>query len=223
MVDSQQIQLLAFDLDGTLVDSAQGIVDTVNQVLVEHGFAGAEYRQIAPWIGLPLQVFWERLTDFGPENYAILTERYRTIYREIAIPSSRLFAGVAETISELKSAGYRLTIASSKITPVSAAVLQQVGLFEYFDLLMGNDSVTQPKPHAEMLEKTLASFGLNSAQALMIGDTTHDITLGHNAQVASVAVTTGTHDVATLSAAQPAAILNQLSELPAWLAQSAQR
>ena len=218
---TQRFQLLAFDLDGTLVDSAQGIVDTVNQVLAEHGFATAAYSQMAPWIGLPLQVFWERLTDFQPENYGILTERYRTIYREIAIPSSRLFAGVAETIDQLKSAGYRLTIASSKITPVSSAVLQQVGLFGYFDLLMGNDSVSQPKPHAEMLAKTLAYFGLNPTQALMIGDTTHDITLGHNAQVASLAVTTGTHDLATLTAAQPLAILNQLRELPAWLAQPA--
>ncbi|MCA0352371.1 MAG: HAD-IA family hydrolase [Chloroflexi bacterium] len=218
---TQRFQLLAFDLDGTLVDSAQGIVDTVNQVLAEHGFATAAYSQMAPWIGLPLQVFWERLTDFQPENYGILTERYRTIYREIAIPSSRLFAGVAETIDQLKAAGYRLTIASSKITPVSSAVLQQVGLFDYFDLLMGNDSVSQPKPHAEMLAKTLAYFGLNPTQALMIGDTTHDITLGHNAHVASLAVTTGTHDLATLTAAQPLAILNQLSELPAWLAQPA--
>lgn len=218
---TQRFQLLAFDLDGTLVDSAQGIVDTVNQVLAEHGFATAAYNHIAPWIGLPLQIFWERLTDFQPENYGILTERYRTIYREIAIPSSRLFAGVAETIDQLKSAGHRLTIASSKITPVSSAVLRQVGLFDYFDLLMGNDSVSQPKPHAEMLAKTLAYFGLNPTQALMIGDTTHDITLGHNAQVASLAVTTGTHDLATLTAAQPIAILSQLNELPAWLAQPA--
>lgn len=215
---TQRFQLLAFDLDGTLVDSAQGIVDTVNQVLAEHGLATAAYNHIAPWIGLPLQIFWERLTDFQPENYGILTERYRTIYREIAIPSSRLFTGVAETIEQLKSAGYRLTIASSKITPVSSAVLRQVSLFDYFDLLMGNDSVSQPKPHAEMLAKTLAYFGLNPTQALMIGDTTHDITLGHNAQVASLAVTTGTHDLATLTAAQPLAILNQLHELPAWLA-----
>ncbi|HYF65039.1 MAG TPA: HAD-IA family hydrolase, partial [Herpetosiphonaceae bacterium] len=108
---------------------------------------------------------------------------------------------------------------SSKITPVSRAVLAQVDLLEPFRLLMGNDRVSRPKPHAEMLERTLAACGVVADQALMVGDTTHDIDLGDNAGVRTVAVANGTHDHATLAAARPAFLIKTLSELPEILAQ----
>ena len=143
------------------------------------------------------------------------------IYRETAIPTIVLFPNVREIIESLHAAGYTLTIASSKITPVSSAVLHHVGLLHPFSLLMGNDSVTQPKPHAEMLQRTLAHCGVLPDSALMIGDTTHDIDLGVNAGVRTVAVANGTHEYATLAAAQPTALIKTLSELPAVLTQLA--
>jgi len=217
------LRLLAFDLDGTLVDSAPAIVETVNQVLRENQLAPAPYAAVATLIGLPLETFWRTFTPLPPGAWDALTDRYRTIYRETAIPATVLFAEVRAVIEALLGAGYTLTIASSKITPVSSAVLAQVELLHPFALLMGNDRVTRPKPHAEMLTSTLAHFGLAASVALMIGDTTHDIDLGNNAGVRTAVVTTGTHDHATLLAAAPTAIMASLGELPALLARFALR
>ena len=216
-----RISVLAFDLDGTLVDSAPGIVATVNDVVAEWGFAPAPVAAVQALIGLPLDIFWQRFTTLPATEWPALTDRYRVIYRETAIPKIVLFPNVRDVIEALHAAGYTLTIASSKITPVSSAVLQHVGLLHPFRLLMGNDSVTQPKPHAEMLQRTLAQCGVSSDAALMIGDTTHDIALGVNAGVRTVAVANGTHEYATLAAAQPTALIKTLSELPAVLTQFA--
>ncbi len=217
------LRLLAFDLDGTLVDSAPAIVETVNQVLREHQLDLVPYPVMSALIGLPLEIFWSTFTPLPPSAWGALTDRYRLIYRETAIPATVLFDEVREVIEALQGAGYILTIASSKITPVSSAVLAQVDLLHPFALLMGNDCVTQPKPHAEMLTRTLAHFDLAASAALMIGDTTHDIALGTNAGVRTAVVTTGTHDHATLLAAAPTAIMATLRELPALLTQFALR
>lgn len=216
------VRLLAFDLDGTLVDSAPGIIDTVNTVLAEWSIAPVPAPTVAAMIGLQLEVFWERLTPLPAAIWPDLTARYRAIYRETAIPAIVLFPDVRPLIEALDAAGYVLTIASSKITPVSRAVLEQVDLLAPFRLLMGNDSVSRPKPHAEMLERTLEICGVGADQALMVGDTTHDIDLGDNAGVRTVAVANGTHDYATLAAARPAFLIKTLSELPGILAQMVQ-
>ena len=176
---------------------------------------------MATLIGLPLETFWHTFTPLPPTAWSALTDRYRAIYRETAIPATLLFDEVREVIEALQTAGYILTIASSKITPVSSAVLAQVDLLHPFALLMGNDRVTRPKPHAEMLTRTLAHFGLAASAALMVGDTTHDIDLGNNAGVPTAVVTTGTHDHATLLAAAPLAIMATLRDLPALLTQFA--
>lgn len=217
------IRLLAFDLDGTLVDSAPAIVATINTVLSEYDVAPQPYATVAALIGLPLDTFWHTFTSLPGTIWPALTDRYRAIYRETAIPNTVLFSDVRAVIEELDAAGYILTIASSKITPVSSAVLQQVDLLRPFDLLMGNDTVSQPKPHAEMLLKTLAHFGVPASAALMIGDTTHDIVLGNNAGVRTAVVGTGTHDQATLLAATPAALMTTLRELPLLLAEWARQ
>jgi phosphoglycolate phosphatase len=216
------VRLLAFDLDGTLVDSAPGIIDTVNTVLAEWSIAPVPAPTVAAMIGLQLEVFWERLTPVPAAAWPELTARYRAIYRETAIPAIVLFPDVRPLIEALDAAGYVLTIASSKITPVSRAVLEHVDLLEPFRLLMGNDSVSRPKPHAEMLERTLEICGVGADQALMVGDTTHDIDLGDNAGVRTVAVANGTHDYATLAAGRPAFLIKTLSELPGILAQMVQ-
>jgi len=216
------VRLLAFDLDGTLVDSVAGIIETVNAVLGEWSVAPVAAPTLAAMIGLPLEMFWERHTPLPAAVWPQLTARYRAIYSETAIPASVLFPDVRPLITALAAAGYILTIASSKITPVSRAVLEQVGLLEPFRLLMGNDSVTRLKPHAEMLERTLEICGVGADQALMVGDTTHDIDLGDNAGVRTVAVANGTHDYATLAAARPAFLIKTLSELPGILAQMVQ-
>ncbi len=207
------IRLLMFDLDGTLVDSAQGIIDSINAVLVEHDLAPAPHHEAASMIGLSLTDFWRRFAPQHQGHWHAFTDRYRTIYHDTAIPNSQLFPSVADTIKELHAVGYTLTIASSKITPVSSIVLRHVGLLEYFSLLMGDDRVENPKPHPEMVQRTLAECGFMSAQALMIGDSTYDIAMGQAAHVRTVAVTAGTHDAATLIATQPTIVINQLSEL----------
>ncbi len=208
------IRLLAFDLDGTLVDSVPGIVATVAATLCDFGYPEPPTADVTALIGLPLERFWLDFATPDQTSWPQLTERYRALYRQIGIPSTTLFPGVRATIAALSAAGYILTIASSKITPVSRLVLEHVDLLAPFQLLMGNDCVANPKPHAEMLERTLATFNLPPAAALMIGDTTHDLTLGANAGVRTVAVASGSHSAAQLDAARPTRRINQLQQLP---------
>jgi phosphoglycolate phosphatase len=203
------------DLDGTLADSTAGIVETFNKTLVSGGYAARAGYEIVPLIGLPLQAMFARFLP-APEHAAIpaLVEAYRAIYAAEAIPTTRLFPGVAHTLAQLKHAGRLLSIASSKQRPTSHQVLTLCDVADLFDLIVGNDCVTQPKPNPEMLLLTLDQLGCRPGEALMVGDSVHDIVMGQAAGVDTCAVTYGAGAAAELQALKPTYIIDSFAALP---------
>jgi phosphoglycolate phosphatase len=170
-----------------------------------------------PLIGLPLHVVLERLLPNDADHVVVpqLVDSYRRIYNEEAIPNTRLFPEVESTLHQLAAAGTILTIASSKTTPVSKKLLAHCGVADLFQLYMGNDSVEQLKPHPEMVLRTLDHFGCRPDEALMVGDSIHDLGMGQAAGVATCAVTYGAGTVEELRALEPTHVIDRFSELAA--------
>ncbi|MFC1431825.1 HAD family hydrolase [Streptacidiphilus sp. N1-3] len=205
--------LVLFDLDGTLMDTPNAIVDTFTAVLASLGVHDVAAEAIRATIGRPLgEAFAQLLGAEGGEAAAVdagtvaaAVERYQALYRERIVPQARalLYPGVAEGLASLQAKGAILAVVTSKFTASAEVLLSAGGVREHFTMVVGADAVSQPKPHPEAGLLVAAKLGFEPGRTVMVGDTTHDILMAHNAGMQSIAVTYGIHSETVLSAAEP--------------------
>ena len=197
-------RLAIFDYDGTLVDSRSCIVQSLAAALSCEATPEFSAR-VRPQIGRSLAGVIRDLSTPAPSETRVddLVARYRKHYYAHEGRLIHLFPGVERVLRQLVADGVKLAIATSKPAAAVTCTLARLQLDGLFAAIVGDDSVTQPKPHPEMLWNVLAGTGCSPSDSLMIGDTTFDIEMASAAGVPSCAVTYGNHDAGTLSAASP--------------------
>lgn len=131
-----------------------------------------------------------------------------------------LFPGVRELLTQLRGEGYRLAVATGKSRQGLDRALAASGLGQYFVASRCGDE-THPKPDPAMLNELMAELSFVPRQLLMVGDTSHDLEMAHNASVDAVAVTYGAHPEESLRARQPKGVVGSVVELEAWLSENA--
>lgn len=207
------IDLLIFDLDGALVDSEAAICETFNHVLAQKRLPLADTAVVSRMIGQPLREMYATcLPHATEEEIEELFTIYARAYGAFSRQHTRLLPGANELLS-LLSPSKTISLATTKARAVATDVLTDVGLYPYFDLVLGVDDVTFPKPHPEIVLKALATFEVEPHRAVMIGDTTFDIDAGRAAGVQTIGVLTGTHSREELERSRPTHIVDSLHEL----------
>lgn len=210
--------LLVFDWDGTLMDSAGSIVRSLQAAASDVGLPVPSREQSSFVIGLGLKEAMQHLfPDYPEPDYPHLLDRYRHHYlgRDHEIP---LFDGARELIHALAARGHVLAVATGKSRAGLDRALGHSGLADHFTVTRTADEAFS-KPHPAMLEYILADTGIAREQALMIGDTSHDLQMAQNAGVAGLGVSYGAHDDDLLRACDPLGICHSVAELGAWLDQ----
>lgn len=213
-------ELIVFDWDGTLMDSAGMIVECVRAAACDLGLSPPSEERARHIIGLGLvDALRYALPDLEAERYEDLVERYRHHYlsRDHELT---LFAGAEDLIRRLAELGYRLGVATGKSRRGLDRALAASGLDAYFHATRCADEC-QSKPHPQMLEELMAEFAVGPAQTLMIGDTTHDLLMAKNAGVDAVAVSYGAHPREALEAVAPLYCADSIPALSEWLARHA--
>ena len=213
---AQRFELLVFDWDGTLMDSAAAIVGALQAACGDLNLPLPTDNQARQVIGLGLlEAMQALLPGLSPVVYAEMIERYRYHYlgRDQQL---RLFTGIADLVADLFGAGYALAVATGKSRRGLDRALQLSGLEEYFTDSRCADECFS-KPHPQMLEELMQAFAVRPTATLMIGDTTHDVQMAVNAGVAAVGVTYGAHAASELNALQPLACVDSVQNLRAWL------
>lgn len=212
----ERLRLVVFDWDGTLADSAAIIAESIQEACRDVGLEVPDEQCARYVIGLGLQDAVAHVAPgIAPARQRELAERYRQHY--LARDSDiRLFAGVTELLDMLASRGAAMAIATGKSRVGLTRALEQTGLGSRFQATRCADEGLA-KPHPDMLLYLLDRLGVTPAEALMVGDTTHDIRLAHNAGVRSAAVAWGAHPRAALLELQPAACFEMMGELHRWL------
>lgn len=212
----KQFDLLIFDWDGTLMDSAGVIVDSIQRACEDIGLAAPSDRDSRQIIGLGLiQALQTLLPDLAEDDYPRLVERYRHHYlgRDADIP---LFAGVPEGICALRDSGFTLAVATGKSRVGLARALEASGLGPHFAATRCADQ-THSKPHPAMVLELVDELDADPVRTLVIGDTNHDLLMAANAGVASLGVTYGAHEADDLRPHAPLALMNSFAEVHAWL------
>ena len=217
---SRQFDLIVFDWDGTLMDSAGVIVMSIQNAARDMGIAVPDDAACRHIIGLGLTEALQQLfPDLPMSEHPRLVERYRHHYlgQDAEIP---LFAGADAIVRNLHTAEFLLAVATGKSRKGLDRVLAYTDLGGYFHATRCADECFS-KPHPEMLEQLMDELGANRERTLMIGDTSHDLQMASNAGVKALAVSYGAHEKEHLMRHAPLACVDTIEELKAWLANCA--
>ncbi len=219
----QDIRLAIFDWDGTLMDSVGRIVACVQGAAKDCELAVPAPAQIRQIIGLSLDVAMPRLfplrsdigTTIDERQIAMLIDRYRHHYLHDTT-SSPLFAGAGELLHDWRSQGLQLAVATGKSRRGLDRVLDETGLCPLFVTSRGADEA-RSKPDPLMLEQILAELGLSPRQAVMIGDSVHDMAMAKAIAMPRIGVTWGVDSRDALSRYEPVAVVDSMTALRALL------
>jgi phosphoglycolate phosphatase len=216
----RRFELVVFDWDGTLIDSAGAIVACIQAACRDLGVPVPDDERASHVIGLGLaDALSYAVPSLPPSEYGRLAERYRVHFLE-RDPTLPLFPGTRLMLEALRSRGHTLAIATGKSRAGLARALQTTGLAPLFDATRCADQCAS-KPAPEMLLELMAELDAVPERTLMIGDTSHDLQMAANAGVAGVAVSYGAHAGEALAALGPLALVHSTEELAEWLATNA--
>ena len=209
------IKLIIFDFDGTLGDTRQNIVTTMQMTIRELGLSERSDDECASKIGLPLDGCFEALfPDESKDTILQCAGTYRRIFQEnLLAMKPQVFPKVIETLAALKEQGYTLTIASSRWHKSLSELTHDLEIADYISFLVGADDVEKAKPHPEPVLKTLAATGFGASQTLVVGDMNVDILMGANAGARTCGVTYGNGTKRELEEAGADYIIDSIDEL----------
>ncbi|WP_455197433.1 HAD-IA family hydrolase [Kaarinaea lacus] len=211
----QNIELVIFDWDGTLIDSQANIVQCLQWMINDLDLPARTENQLSNIIGLGL---YEALNTLFPEYdsqaYQHMVDRYR--YHFLSSDPSLPFPGAEDVLSYLANNSYLLAVATGKGRHGLDKALDHTGFRQWFHATRCADE-TRSKPHPLMLEEILDELGVDPQRAVMIGDTEYDLQMANNAGVHAIGVSYGVHDVDRLQQCEPVTVLDEIRTLLEWL------
>jgi phosphoglycolate phosphatase len=214
---NRPFDLIVFDWDGTLMDSARKIVRCFQAAAADVGAPVPDEDRVRHIIGLGLnEALAELLPEAEPDTRREVAERYREHFLYLDETEMELFPGVREGLEALAASGFRMAVATGKARRGLDRVLRETGTSVYFCSTRCADEAGS-KPHPRMLHDILAHTGVTPQRAVMVGDTTYDLEMATAASLASIAVSYGAHDRGRLLAHNPLACLDSFSEVCDWL------
>lgn len=210
-------RVLVFDWDGTLMDSISTIVGCMAATVDELGLAPLQEDAIRATIGLGLREAVDELYPGGGDDlFDQIVAAYRRRWLGGFADGQTLFPGARETLERLADDGYWLTVATGKGRMGLDYDLQRTGIGDMF-LTTRTISESPAKPSPGMVHEILDELGVAAAEALVIGDTTHDLDMAAAAGTPAVGVTSGSSPRELLATRNPLAILPGVNALPGWL------
>ncbi len=199
-----------FDIDGTLLDSAEDICGAVLEALNGAPCSPPPKAQLRRYIGMHLLgMFQELLPEWTAEQHAGLIEAYRTAYHSRGHCATRVFPGVKEALEALRG---RKGTATTKGTSGARRVLEHFGLIGHFDHVQGSDGIAY-KPAPDVLLASIGALGARPEDCLMVGDSAADMEAGRRAGVRICAVRYGYGDPAEMDRFEPDYWVSDLREL----------
>jgi phosphoglycolate phosphatase len=211
---SMQYSYLLFDLDGTITDSAEGIMNALTYALGKAGIHEEDKDTLRAFIGSSLKKSLQEAYELSKERAEEISSDYRSYYIVKGVFQSKLYPGILELLSDLKKAGKYLIVATSKRTTGANQVLDIFKLHDYFDLVMGGSPDGTISEKSEVIRAVFAQMGdAIKPDAVMIGDRKYDIFGAHENGIDSIAVMYGYATKAEIDDAKPTYRVNTVDEL----------
>lgn len=225
--ENSQIKLMAFDLDGTLLDSVPDLTKAIQLTLAELNLPNQQLDSVRGWVGNGARVLVKRAlsgnmkaevpSDLFERAYPIFLKHYAEHLNE----NSVLYNGVEQTLQALKDADILLACITNKPEQFTLPLLKELGLLELFDRVVCGDTFQHRKPHPMPLLETAKFFNVSPAQAIMVGDSVNDIAAAQAAGFYSICVDYGYHGEDDVSELGADVVISHFSEINQLLQQAA--
>lgn len=204
-----------FDLDGTLIDSKQGIFNAVHFTLDSMNILKEDRpTNLNPFIGPPLRDSFRNLFNFTAEVAEAATFKYREYYSKKGLYEYTIFDGVQESLEYLFNSGCKLSVVTSKAESYAELIIQSTGFQKYFQTVSGCEIDGRRSTKQELILYTLNKFGLKpSPKVIMIGDRYHDIRGAKQTGISSGAVLYGYGSLEELQEERPDIFIKTPKEL----------
>lgn len=183
-------QAVLFDLDGTLMDTSEGILSSVKYTIDVMGFEPIDDDYFETFIGPPIQHTLQRIYHLDDATRDKAAAVFREHYSTVDLCKAKLYDGVLETLSELKQKGIKIAVATYKREDYTTKLLDEFGISPYCDWIQGSDFAGK-LTKADIIELCLQKLNVDKSKVLMVGDTEHDMIGAQNAGVDFLAVTFG--------------------------------
>jgi len=212
-VPRPNIEAVVFDFDGTLADTSEAVVTTVEQTLAQLLVASPARTAISALIGLPL-VETFRTASVAEASLDEAVRIYRSRFFDNA-DRIALFAQVASALQAIAAAGLPMAIASSRGRVSLLRLLTRLGIEELFCAVLGEEDAVRKKPAPDLVLAIAERLDIEPGALLVVGDTDYDIEMGRAAGAHTCAVTHGCHDAERLRAARPTWIVDSFEAVQA--------
>ncbi|MFQ5657312.1 MAG: HAD family hydrolase [Candidatus Methylomirabilales bacterium] len=216
MTTAKQVDLLMFDLDGTLADTRADLMAAVNTALQQLALPPLSLEEVCRYVGEGVHALLSRA--LGPDHLYALEDGvafFREYYRTHLLDQTHLYPGVRETLEHFGDK--QKAVVTNKPLDFSIRILEGLEIDTHFEMVLGGDSTIARKPNPEPAHKVLAATGVDSRLAVMVGDSPVDIEMAKQAGIYSVAVTYGLRPAEELQAAGPNLLLDDVRELQRYL------
>lgn len=202
-----------FDLDGTLSDSKEGIINSLKYSSEKMGIKPPSEEKLISFIGIPLQEVFSTFFSFYNADLEQAVKYFREYYKEKGIFENTLFQGADHLIRDL-SENSSLFIATSKLEKFAIVVLQHFGLFSYFKGICGADAEGINAEKSILLKKTMNTFHIDKgSSSVMIGDTIMDIDAAKKCGIHSIGVTYGYGNEQKITELKPDFVADSIEKL----------
>jgi phosphoglycolate phosphatase len=213
------MDLLIFDLDGTLIDSKRDLAEAVNATRANLGLAPLDLETIAKYVGNGAPVLIRRALgpEYNDEQIQEALLYFLDYYRDHSLDHTRLYPGVRESLDRLRNAGVRMAVLTNKPVRVSRAIIEGLGVSPHFFQVYGGNSFEQKKPHRMGVDALRAEAGgVPQERTMMVGDSHTDIQTAVNAGIRSCGVTFG-FQPETLRDPEPDLLVDRMQDLADWV------
>ena len=191
---SQPHFLVTYDLDGTLVDSAEIVCAVLNQLRHELGKAHLHRENFLPSISLGGEDLIRSTLEVDDHQINFYLTEFRSRYQNFPTPENSIYPHVIETLKELKAIGCHLALCTNKPRPLTDKVLLETGLNQFFEYINAGGDLDTKKPHQKNLLACMEYFDVTSQRTWLVGDSTVDESLARNTGVPFIFYAAGYND-----------------------------